>query len=128
MLSRTLISCTRKIDVLELLQNSALRIITGAVKTTTVAALQQYAMNPPIYEVIKKQARQLDDNDGEISMDYLKILVSPFRYMDIDLHLTLDGISKKYDNEAILKSAAQSIMEENTKSLNGQEYSLTGRK
>ncbi|GIY42387.1 adult-specific rigid cuticular protein 15.7, partial [Caerostris extrusa] len=48
-----------KIDVLERLQNRALRIITGAVKTAPVAALQLYTVNPSIYEVIKKETVSL---------------------------------------------------------------------
>ncbi|GIY89681.1 hypothetical protein CEXT_487381 [Caerostris extrusa] len=44
-----------KTDVPERLHNRALWIVTGAVKTTPVAALKPYIMNPPIYEVIQKQ-------------------------------------------------------------------------
>ncbi|GIX83843.1 hypothetical protein CEXT_295351 [Caerostris extrusa] len=61
---------------------------------------------------IEKCQQILDDVDGEISMDCLKTLVNPLGYMDIDHHFTLDHLSEKNDNEAILKATAQSIMEE----------------
>ena len=41
---------------LEIIQNRVLRMITGAVKTTPVVALQQYTGNIPIAEEINKQA------------------------------------------------------------------------
>jgi hypothetical protein len=45
-----------RLNKLECLQNNILRLITGAVKTTPVAALQLYTHNKPIVEEFKQQS------------------------------------------------------------------------
>jgi hypothetical protein len=47
---------SNSLNRLEIIQNRALRMITGTVKTTPVAALQQYTGNIHIVEEIKKQS------------------------------------------------------------------------
>jgi hypothetical protein len=47
---------SNNLNRIEIIQNRALRMITGAVKTTPVAALQQYAGNIPIVEEKKQSA------------------------------------------------------------------------
>ena len=55
--SEALVSASKgKIDVLDRAQNKALRVITGAVKTIPIAAMQLYTSNPPISSEIKRQA------------------------------------------------------------------------
>jgi hypothetical protein len=45
-----------RLNKFECLQNNILRLITGTVKTTPVAALQLYTCNKPIVEEIKQQS------------------------------------------------------------------------
>jgi hypothetical protein len=47
---------SNNLNRLEIIQNRALRMITGTVKTTPVAALQKYTGNIPIVDEIKKQS------------------------------------------------------------------------
>jgi len=143
-----LTAAQNKIDAIERLQNRALRIITGAVKTAPIASMQLYTNNLPVFEEIKKQAmstyirlkssqkakwieegnteilvtqispiakcremmREIDKDD---SIDCLKNLVSPLEYVSINHHLTLDGLTKKDNPDALLKASAISLMEEN---------------
>jgi hypothetical protein len=50
---------SNNVNRLEIIQNRAPRMITGTVKTTPVAALQQYTGNIPIVEEIKKQSANI---------------------------------------------------------------------
>ena len=45
-------------------------------------------------------------------------LVNPLDYTDVEYHLALDEL-KKSDNDSLLKAAASSMIEENTRNPNG---------